>query len=92
MLIEAAASGRPIVTTDTPGCREIVLDGVNGLLVPERDIPALANALRLLLMDDRLRTTLGRNGRELAVREFSIEKVTHETFEVYRHLIATVEA
>jgi glycosyltransferase involved in cell wall biosynthesis len=92
VLIEAAASGRPIVTTDTPGCREIVRDGVNGFLVPERDVPALANALRFLLIDDKLRATFGQNGREIAVREFSIERVTRETFEVYRHLIATVNA
>jgi glycosyltransferase involved in cell wall biosynthesis len=92
VLIEAAASGRPIVTTDTPGCREIVRDGVNGFLVPERDVPALANALRFLLIDDKLRATFGQNGREIAVREFNIERVTRETFEVYRHLIATVNA
>jgi glycosyltransferase involved in cell wall biosynthesis len=91
VLIEAAASGRPIVTTDAAGCREIVRHGVNGLLVPERDVPALVSALRVLLSDDKLRAALGQNGREIAVREFSIEQVTDETLEVYRHLVASVQ-
>jgi glycosyltransferase involved in cell wall biosynthesis len=92
VLIEAAASGRPIVTTDAPGCREIVRHGVNGFLVPQRDIPALTNALRVLLVNGTLRAALGQNGREIAVKEFSIEKVTRETLDVYRNLLATGNA
>jgi glycosyltransferase involved in cell wall biosynthesis len=82
-LAEAAACGRPVVTTDAPGCHEIVLDGVNGFLVPVRDVDALAEALRILIDDPALRAEMGRRGRELAETEFSVERIVHETLQVY---------
>lgn len=85
-LIEAAACGRPIVTADTPGCREVVRDGVNGLLVPPRATEALADALRRLLLDPARRAEMGRHGRELAVAEFSVERVVDATLKVYAGL------
>lgn len=85
-LIEAAAAGRPIVTTDTPGCREIVRHGENGLLVPPRDATALAGALRQLILDRSLRESMGKRGREIAKSEFSIEKVAQLTLAIYREL------
>jgi glycosyltransferase involved in cell wall biosynthesis len=88
VLIEAAASGRPIVTTDTPGCREIVRHGENGLLVPVADASSLARALQRLIEDRGLRMKLGARGREMAVAEFTIERVIAETFEVYRGLLS----
>lgn len=88
VLIEAAASGRPIVTTDTPGCREIVQHGENGLLVPVRDVAALTEALRRLLEDAELRRRMGAKGREIAVAEFSVERVVSETLDVYRELLS----
>jgi glycosyltransferase involved in cell wall biosynthesis len=88
VLIEAAACGRPIVTTDTPGCREIVRHEVNGLLVPPRDAKALANALLRLIENPELRRRMGQAGREIAVAEFSLEKVVSETLAVYRKLLA----
>ena len=88
VLIEAAACGRPIVTTDTPGCREIVRHGINGLLVPPRDSSALAGALQQLLVDPELRRRMGRAGREIVVAEFSLEKVVSETLTIYRQLLA----
>jgi len=88
VLIEAAACGRPIVTTDSPGCREIVQDGLNGLLVPVRDAVALAAALRKLIEDPELRRRMGGKGREMAVAEFSVEKVVTETLAVYQELMA----
>jgi glycosyltransferase involved in cell wall biosynthesis len=88
VLIEAAAAGRPIVTTDTPGCREIVRHGENGLLVPVADAVGLAEALRRLIEDPELRAKFGARGREIAVSEFTIERVIAETFEVYRALLS----
>lgn len=88
VLIEAAASGRPIVTTDSSGCREIVQDGVNGLLVPIHDVVALSFALRKLIEDPELRVRMGKKGREIAVAEFSVEKVVTETLAVYQELLA----
>jgi glycosyltransferase involved in cell wall biosynthesis len=82
-LIEAAACGRPIVTTDAPGCREVVREGENGFWVPVRDIKALASALRILVENPALRACMGARGREIAVSEFSREKVIRETLAVY---------
>ncbi len=86
-LIEAAACGRPIVTTDTPGCREIVLDGVNGILVPTRDAQSLAEAIRKLVSDPVLRRQMGRNGRKLVEDRFSETVVVSKTLEMYRSLL-----
>lgn len=85
-LIEAAAAGLPIVTTDTPGCREIVIDGGNGLLVPARDSKALANALWFLINDAALRKRMGQRGREIVEAEFTSDRVVEETLVVYREL------
>jgi glycosyltransferase involved in cell wall biosynthesis len=84
ILLEAAASGRPIVTTDVSGCREIVRDGEDGLLVPPRDASALAEAIATLLHDRSLRERMGRRGREIAVSKFSEEAVMAATLSVYR--------
>lgn len=86
-LLEAAACGRAIVTTDAPGCREIVRDGENGLLVPVRDAAALAIALRRLLEDGALCRDMGARGREIAVTDFSVERVVRETLALYRELV-----
>jgi len=87
VLIEAAACGRAIVTTDMPGCREVVRNGENGLLVPARDPKALADAIAALLKDPSLRARMGARGREIAVQEFSEERVLRETLALYRMLL-----
>lgn len=74
-LIEAAACGRPIITTDVPGCRQITKQGENGLLVPPQDPEALANAIKRLGDDADLRARMGKRSREIAVQNYSIEKV-----------------
>ena len=83
VLMEAAACERPIVTTDTPGCREIVHDGINGFLVPLRNSEALADALRKLIENPTLRKEMGQKGRELVLKEFTVEKVVGETMILY---------
>ena len=88
VLIEAAASARPIVATNVPGCREIVRDGDNGILVPPRDETALVDALRQLIVDPERRYSMGLRGREIAEREFAINKVVDETLAVYRAMVA----
>jgi glycosyltransferase involved in cell wall biosynthesis len=87
-LIEAAACERALVTCDVPGCREVVSDGDNGLLVPARDSAALARALRRLIEDAGLRRALARRSRERAVAEFSLERVIADTLALYRALLA----
>jgi glycosyltransferase involved in cell wall biosynthesis len=89
VLLEAASSGRPIVTTDMPGCREVVRHGENGLLVPPRDPGALAEAIATMLGDPALRARMGARGREIAVQEFSEERVVRETLEVYQELLGS---
>jgi glycosyltransferase involved in cell wall biosynthesis len=86
-LIEAAASARAIVTCDVPGCRDVVTEGENGLLVPPRDSAALANALRRLIVDPQLRARMGARGRQRAVAEFSVERVIADTLSLYRQLL-----
>jgi len=86
VLIEAAACGRPIVATDAPGCREIVRHNENGLLVAVRDSAALANALRRLIEDPELRRHMGVRGRQIAEKEFCVEKVTNDLLAVHRDL------
>lgn len=83
ILLEAAASGRPIITTNVPGCREIVKDGENGLLIEPRNATALASAIEELLQDSDLRSAMGLRGRQLVEAEFSEEIVNAATLRVY---------
>ena len=87
VLIEAAACGKPIVTTDVAGSREVVTDGENGLLVPVRDIENLAVALNLLLGNPDLRLAMGQRGRNKVVTEFSIGHVVEKTLGMYDALL-----
>ena len=82
-LLEACASGLPIVTTDVPGCRDVVQHGVNGLLVPPRDANALASALEALLISPDRRITMGTAGRQLALNRFSLSHIISQNLEVY---------
>ncbi len=91
VLIEAAACGLPIVTTDVPGCREVVRHEENGLLVPVRNATALAAALRRLIASPALRQFLGKRGREIAVAEFALEKVVQQTLAIYAELLSAGE-
>lgn len=87
-LIEAAACGLPIVTTDWPGCRDVVADGVNGILVPIKNPAAVADALEKLARDPVLRGEMGRKGRARVERDFALETITRQTLELYRELLA----
>lgn len=85
-LIEAAAIGRPIVTTNSIGCKETVVDGYNGYLISVKDSDTLAEKLKILFEDKRLRQTMGRNSRILAERDFSIDNVIQRHLEIYNQL------
>ena len=88
-LIEACACGLPIVTTDVPGCRDVVTHGLNGLLVPLRNSAALADALETLLANADLRHSMAIVGRQIAVNKFSLAKVNAETLVVYKKILAS---
>lgn len=83
-LIEAAACGRAIVTTDVPGCRAAVIHERNGLLVAPQDAFALAHAIRRLVEDAPLRERMGRNGRAIARERFSVDRVSADVLAIYR--------
>ena len=87
VLMEAAASGRAIVTTDVPGCRDIVRNGVNGRLVPPGNAAALAEAIEELLKNSTMRLEMARRGREIAVNEFSQEIIAQQTLALYSELL-----
>ena len=86
-LLEAAASGRAIVATDVPGCREIVRHGVNGWLVPPRDPEDLANALLEAIKNPELCQRYGLAGRQMVEREFSMNHVIAQMLAVYGELV-----
>lgn len=86
VLIEAAASGRAVVTTDHPGCRDALEPGKSGILVPPRDVMALADAIQALIEDPEQRKRMGASGRALAEREFAIERVVDAHLLIYREL------
>lgn len=85
-LIEACAVGRPIVTTDNNGCRDVVTDGLNGFIVPVKDAKALADKIKVLIEDPALRSVMGRAARETAEREFSIEGVVEKHLGIYEEI------
>jgi glycosyltransferase involved in cell wall biosynthesis len=85
-LIEAAAIGRPIITTNAVGCKDTVIEGYNGFKVPIKDSETLADRLKTLIEDDQLRKTMGRNSRSFAEKEFSIEDVIAKHLKIYMQL------
>ncbi|MDC9725357.1 MAG: glycosyltransferase family 4 protein, partial [Gammaproteobacteria bacterium] len=86
VLIEAAACGRAVITTDMPGCRDAIEPGLTGMLVPARDAISLKNAMVSLLEDPITRQKMGLEGRDLAEREFSIDSVVSIHLDIYREL------
>ena len=84
VLIEAAASGRAVITTDVPGCRDAIEENKTGLLVPVKNSNALADAIEKLIKNSNLRVGMGIAGRRLAEREFAIEKVVEQHLSIYQ--------
>lgn len=86
-VIEAEAIGRPIVTTDSVGCRDTVVHGTNGYMIPIKDSDALAMALKKLIDNPELRQAMGKNAREFAVGKFDINDVVKVHLDVYEKII-----
>ena len=86
-LIEANAIGRPIITCNSVGCKDTVIDGYNGYLIPTRDVYSLADRLDILLSDASLRQEMGRNSRKYAEEYFSINVVIEKHLKIYNELI-----
>ncbi len=87
VLIEAAACGRAIVTTDVPGCRDAIEDGVTGVLVPANDSVALASAIRQLIENRAVCEAMGKAGRQRAVQIFDVNAVVDAHLNAYKALL-----
>lgn len=84
VLLEAAACGRAVITTDVAGCRDAIEAGVTGLLVAARDVGGLADAIRTLIENSKARLEMGEAGRRKAEREFDIAQVVSQHMQLYK--------
>ena len=91
-LLEAASSGRAMVTTDVPGCRDVVEHGVNGILVPVRDPSSLAAAIETLAADRGLRERLGNEARRIVMERFTERAIVAATLVIYEELLGVASA
>lgn len=87
VLLEAASMGLPIVTTNSPGCKEVVENGENGYLVPVRDADALKEAILRLIAEPELCRVFGQVSRQRAVERFEITVIADQTSNLYRQMI-----
>jgi glycosyltransferase involved in cell wall biosynthesis len=92
VLIEAAACGRPVVTSDVAGCRHVIIPDVTGLLVPVKDAQALAGAIGQLIDNPQMRFQFGRAGRELAEQRFGEAQIGQTYMSLYQQLIAGADS
>lgn len=90
-LLEAAAAGRAVVTTDTVGCNEAIIDNVTGFLVPVKNFAKLAEAIEKLINDKDLRISFGKNGRLMAQEKYSISSVVDKTYDIYEVLFLKLD-
>ena len=86
-LIEAAAIGRPIITTNSIGCKDTVEDGQNGFLVPIKNCKAVAEKLEILIDNQSLRQKMGIYSRKIAERDFSLDQVVKTHLDIYKELL-----
>ena len=86
-LIEACAIGRPIITTQSIGCKDTVDDRINGFLIPPKDVDALASKLRVLIDNPEVRVSMGKASRAKAEKEFSLDVVIEKHLSIYNELI-----
>lgn len=89
VLIEAAACGRALIASDVPGCREVVVNGETGLVVPPRNVDALASAIRTLVTRPDLRDLYGTRARALAEAQFGIDAVVDRTLTLYERSLSS---
>ena len=87
VLLEAGALDLPLITTDMPGCREVIVDGVNGLLVPAKNGQRLAEAILQLLADPARCREMGHASRELVEEKFHLRTVAAAYGDIYRHVL-----
>ena len=86
-LLESASVGLPIITTDTPGCREVVKDNYSGLLVPVRSKEAIKIALKKLILNYRIGHNYGKNARKNILKNYTVENINNQIINTYKNLI-----
>jgi len=84
VLLEAASMSKPIITTNSVGCKEVVDEGKNGFLIPVKDAAALAEKVEILIKDRELMLKMGANSRKKALKEFELNKVVKQYLELYK--------
>lgn len=87
-LVEAAACGRAVVTTDVPGCRDAIEPDSTGILVPVKNASALADAIQVLVEQPKRRLSMGKAGRELAEQAFNIDRIAEQHLRIYQELMS----
>ena len=87
VLQEAAACGRPVITSDVPGCRDAVKDGLTGFLISPKDPKVLAEKIEYLLENKDLLVKMGSEARKFAEKEFSSDKVVNKHLKIYEELL-----
>ncbi len=90
-LVEASAMGLPVISTDTRGCRDVVVDGITGVLVPVRNVQSLADAMERLGLDPQLRNRYGTEGRSHVESRYGVDRIVRETLDIYRRELANRE-
>ena len=85
-LIEAASMECPIITTDVPGCKDVVDHGINGILVPARDVSSLKLAIEFILLNPELSLKFGKNARKKVLEKFTVSKINQKTIRLYSNL------
>ena len=88
-IVEAMAIGRPIITTNAPGCDDTVIEGYNGFKVPVSNVEMLTQKLQLLIEDYDLRSEMGKNSRSFFEKEFTLDQVIKKTFDLYNKVLKT---
>ena len=86
-LLEAASMSKPIITTNTPGCKDIIDHGLNGLLVPIKDPKAIELAIIFLKRNNKIAKKFGQKVRLKVVEKFDVKLINKQTFDVYKKLL-----
>ena len=87
VICEALSCGLPVITTDTPGCRDAIIPNVTGLLVPTRDVDSLVNSILYLIADRSRLTKMSINARNFAIDNFDVSKIVLRHLEIYDSLL-----
>ena len=82
-LIEASSMEKPIITSNVPGCRDVVENNINGLLVPKKNFESIVIALKYLISNPKIAYEFGKKSRIKAIKEFEVSKINRETINEY---------